>query len=314
LSGFFICSKLLNPFTGKAVYAAHRMSIFSKFKGDKLSPSWRFSAATGSIIWKLLISPDGILVGEERDPENKTGTLFAIDVRQGTTLFRDKKIDEPWWFNSEQATRENIYIHKFRKPDMPEPRGVTALNVKTGELRWEQPDVSMLFELDGKLYSQRDGYGGKEFFALDSLTGEVAEAFGSEHSEILSRRALVRDDDAGSQFSIPVLPEDEIFSEIAKLLGESLNITELRGSIDFAEYGKYIIFSYHERITNDANAALGNMLRNDIRILDTDKGDIVHSQTLNSQTPYPVPENFFINHGVLIYVKEKNEVVGISLA
>lgn len=292
----------------------NRMSIFSKFRGDKLSPSWRFAAAEGSIIWKLLISPEGILAGEERDPENKTGSLFAIDVRQGTTLFRDKQIDEPWWFNSEQATRENIYIHKFRKPDMPEPQGITALNVRTGELRWEQPDVSMLFELDGKLYSQREGYRGKEFFALDSLTGEVAEAFGAEHSEILSRRALVRDDDTSSQFSIPVLPEDEIFSEIAKLLGESLNINELRGSIDFAEYGKYIIFSYHERITNDANAALGNMLRNDIRILDTDKGDIVHAQTLNSETPYPVPENFFINHGVLIYVKEKNEVVGISLA
>lgn len=305
---------LLNPFAGNAVYAAHRMSIFSKFRGDKLSLSWRFSAAPGSIIWKLLISPDGILAGEERDPENKTGTLFAIDVEQGTTLFRDKQIDEPWWFNSEQATRENIYIHKFRKPDMPEPRGVTALNVKTGELRWEQPDVSMLFELDGKLYSQRDGYGGKEFFALDSLTGEVAEAFGSEHSEILSRRALVRDEDTNSQFSIPVLPEDEIFSEIAKLLGESLNINELRGSIDFAEFGKYVIFSYHERITNDASAALGNLLRNDIRILDSEKGDIVHAQTLNSETPYPVPENFFINHGVLIYVKEKNEVVGIQLA
>src|SRR6188768_3950509 len=106
----------------------NRMSIFSKFRGDKLSPSWRFAAAEGSIIWKLLISPEGILAGEERDPENKTGSLFAIDVRQGRTLFRDKQIDEPWWFNSEQATRENIYIHKFRKPDMPEPQGITALN------------------------------------------------------------------------------------------------------------------------------------------------------------------------------------------
>lgn len=290
------------------------MSILSFFKGSTLSESWSFSAAQGNIIWKLLISPNGILVGEERDPENKTGMLFAVDVESGAMLFRDKRIDEPWWFNSEQATRENIYIHKFRKPDMPEPRGVTALNINTGELRWEQPDVSMLFELDGKLYSQREGYRGKEFFALDSLTGEVVEAFGSEHAEILSRSTLVHNEDNHSQFSIPILPEDEMFQEIAIVLGNSLNAQELRGSIDFAEFGKYIVFSYHARITNDANAALRNLLRNDIHILDADSGHLVHAQTLNSSTPYPVPENFFINHGVLIYVKEKNEVVGIRLS
>lgn len=290
------------------------MSIFSRFKSaPTLSPKWRFTALQGSIIWKLLISPNGILAGEERNPDKKTGTLFSIDVEAGTILFRDKAIDEAWWFNSEQATTDNIYIHKFRKPDMPEPRGVTALHIRTGEMRWEQPDVSMLFELDGRLYSQREGYGGKEFFALDALTGAVVEAFGSEHSEILARRALVVDTDTSSQFSIPVMPDDEIFGEIKNILSSTLNIGELRGSIDYAEFGKYIIFSYHERITNDANAALGNMLRNELRILDSEKGDIVHSETLNIETPYPVPENFFINHGVLIYVKEKQEIVGIPL-
>src|SRR5437762_2854726 len=153
------------------------MSILSIFKSEKLKASWRFETKLSSaIIWKLLISPDGILVGEERDLDAKTASLFAIDVPSGKVLWREVTIDEAWWFNSERATSENIYIQKFRKPDMPEPKGIIALDIHTGLLRWEQPDVSMLFEHEGKVYSQREAMGRKEFFALDSKSGEVLEA------------------------------------------------------------------------------------------------------------------------------------------
>lgn len=287
------------------------MSIFSKTHTRKAL--WHFRAKPGQIIWKLLISPTGILAGEERHPDEKTASLFALDVTSGKTLWRDKQIDEQWWFNSEQATSENIYIHKFRQPDMPEALGILVMNIHTGDLRWEQPDVAMLFELNDKLYAQREGYGQKEFFSLDARTGEVLEAFGSEQDQILSLRALVVDQDMHSQFSIPVTPEDESFGAISGILSMTLSHGELRGSIDFAEYGNLIVFSYHERITTDANAALRNMLRNELRILDVTKGEIVYADTLNSETPYPVPENFFINRGVLIYVKEKSEIIGVSL-
>ncbi len=290
------------------------MGIFSKLTGNKRKALWRFAAAPGNIIWKLLISPTGILAGEERHPDNKTATLFALDVATGNTLWRDAQIDEAWWFNSEQATADNIYIHKFRKPDMPEAQGVLAIDISSGALRWEQPDVAMLFELNDKLYAQREGYGQKEFFSINTLTGEILEAFGSETDHILSLRALVTDQDQHSQFSIPVTPADESFAAIESILSTTIAETELRGSIDFAEYGDMIVFSYHERITNNPNAALGNLLRNELRILDVVKGEIVYSDTLNAETPYPVPENFFINRGVLIYVKEKTEIVGVSLA
>src|SRR5437016_6397019 len=148
------------------------MSILSLLKSKRLKASWRFGVRKDSeIVWKLLISPSGILAGEVRDTEEKTATLFALDVPSGKVLWKDAKLDEAWWFNSERATDERLYIQKFRKPDMPEPQGIIALDIHTGKLLWEQPDLAMLFEYEGKLYGQREAYGRKEFFALDAGTG-----------------------------------------------------------------------------------------------------------------------------------------------
>ncbi|MEP7235276.1 MAG: DUF4905 domain-containing protein [Ignavibacteriota bacterium] len=290
------------------------MGILSIFKSEKIKPLWRFGTKKPSeIIWKLLISPDGILAGEERDTEEKTASLFALKVETGEILWRDITIDEVWWFNSEKATADNIYIHKFRKPDMPEPLGIVAMNIQSGTIRWEQPDVSILFEFEGKIYVQRESLGRKEFFAIDSLTGEVLEAYGSGSENILALQSMVVDTDHHSVFSVAIRPEDEHFSAISNVMGDVLNIEDLRGTIDFAEYGKYIIFSYHERILNDPQSMLGNVLRNNLKVLDTEKGEIVYSDNPNAETPFPVPENFFIHRGVLIYVKEKGEVIGVSL-
>src|SRR6516164_6982 len=104
------------------------MGLFSRSKSYSLKPAWRFKAVPGKIIWRLLISPTGVLAGEERDPENKTSSLFAVDVPTGNVLWRNITIDEAWWFHTALITAENIYVHRFRKPDMPEPLGIIALD------------------------------------------------------------------------------------------------------------------------------------------------------------------------------------------
>lgn len=289
------------------------MSLLSRILGQKTLRGWEFDAHSGALIWKLLISPDGILAGEERHPDNKTGSLFAVNVSDGKPLWRDVTVDEAWWFTTELATKDTLYVHKFAKPDMPIPKGIIALDIRTGALRWEQPDVAMLFEQDGLLYTQREGFGGKEFFSIDPISGQIVEGFGSNQTELLSRRTPHETADEHSVYALPVLPEDELFTKIAGLLQDTDIAGDLRGSIDFAEYGPYIIFSYHERRTDSPEAALGNILRNTLRILDVSSGEIVHSETLNKETPFPVPDNFFIHRGVVIYVKERSRIVGIPL-
>ena len=301
------------------MFGGPEMSILSKIKPTRLKAAWHFATKKPSeIIWKLLISPDGILAGEERDTELKTASLFALEVVSGKVLWRDAHIDEVWWFNSERATSENIFIQKFRKPDMPEPKGIIAIDIRTGKLRWEQPDLAMLYEQSGKVYGQREAYGRKEFFALDSITGEVLEAIQNEDFSILNAEYSAGIIDTHSVYSLAITPEDELFVAIENILRDVLEVADLRGTIDFAEYGKYIVFSYHEKMSPKLSAQhlelhTGNVLRNRLKVLDKERGEIVYSDEPNASTPYPVPENFFIHRGVLIYVKEKREIIGVEL-
>ncbi len=55
------------------------------------------------------------------------------------------------------------------------------------------------------------------------------------------------------------------------------------------------------------------MLSNQMIIIAKDSGRLLFRETLHSKTPLPLPDNFFITHGTLIYVKEKRTLVGIAL-
>ena len=142
----------------------------------------------------------------------------------------------------------------------------------------------------------------------------MLEAFGTDSSEVDAARMMLSEIDTHSIYSTPLHPTSELFQPVADTLKDVLSIQEVRGSIDFAEFGdKYLIFSYHERAKQGAQAMLQNLLQNELKILDKEKNTIVFSETLNTETPFPIPDNFFINHGILIYVKDKRELTAVSL-
>jgi hypothetical protein len=293
------------------------MSILSFLKSEPkmaLKPKWRFApSGKENIVWKLLISPNGILTGEARDVEAKTGSLFAINVATGKVLWKEKRTDEAWWFGSELATERTLYLSNFRKPDMPEARGVIAIDIQTGNQRWEQPDVTLLFENGGRTYVARQRFSGREYFALDAHSGDILESYGEDESTIRAIASMVNEQDEHSVFTTPLVPEHDLYPMIGEMIHELMNVEDVRGAIDYAEFGKYLVFSYHDRMKSP-DAMLKNLLKNELRVLDREDGSVAFADVLNAETPFPIPENFFINRGILIYVKNKQEVLGIELA
>ena len=283
-------------------------------KKFKLKPLWTFEAQTpNEIIWKLLISPSGVLAGEERDIESKTGSLFAIDVTSGKILWRHVVLDEPWWFGSEKATDDTLYIQTFRKPDLPEAKGIIALDIRTGQERWKQPDMSFLFSNSGgKVYVMRQGYSRREYFALGAHSGEISETFGEDNSEVTTAGNLVNETDVHSHYANSLGEEDAYLHQAKALLREIVNEDDIRGPIDYLEFERYLIFSYHARLQRPQKM-LQNLLSNELIVLEKNTGDVLFSETLHSETPLPLPDNFFVSHHTLIYVKEKRTIVGLRL-
>ncbi len=291
------------------------MGILSFLKGSGLKRSWVIpTSGPDVLIWKLLISPNGILTGEERDVEKKTASLFALDVRTGKMLWRGRELDEKWWFGSERATDERLYLHRFRKPDMPEAKGIVTLDLLTGDTIWEQQELILIADLGEEAIAMKQGFERQDFFRLNAANGEVMEELGRDAVAI--RPLLEADEraDKHSSYTASISPGSEHFEAIEGLLRTVLTVENVRGSIDFLETGNFVIFSYHERITNNPNAMLRNLLRSELVVLDRLSGEIVFRETLHEETPFPVPDNFFINNDTLIYVKDKRELVGVRLA
>jgi hypothetical protein len=290
------------------------MGLFTTRKKSEIQKAWSLKTKDGdTVVWKLLISPNGVLVGEERNLRDRTSSLFALEVETGTVRWRGVGLNEAWWFGTERATEDTLYIQTFRKPDMPDPKGIIALDLASGKERWSNPDLIMLFDKGDELYAAREMFGMKEFIVLDSATGEIKESLGRDEETVRHIRLTLTEDDIHSLYSTPLDEQSELFQPVEALLKSTIGVKDIRGTIDYAEYGKHLIFSYHERGKASAQAMLDNMLTNELHVLDKDKGEIVYSDTLNKETPFPVPDNFFINRGTLIYVKEKRELLGIRL-
>lgn len=246
------------------------------------------------IIWKLLISPNGILTGEERDPNRKRGTLFAIDVRSGNTLWRHVTIGEHWWFDSQHVTTNTLFVQGFRSPDHPEPLGIIAIDVMTGTERWRHPKRTLLAATENDLLAEGNTPAGLEYLRLDMESGQILDSYGRTKPDLPE----------------PSLSNETHFAVHAgrdELAALDIDLSQVRGPIDSLTFNSYATFGLHTARKEST------MLSNEIVIVDRKTSHICYRETIHHETPLPLPENFFVSHGFLLYVKEKRTLVAVDL-
>jgi len=94
-------------------------------------------------------------VGEARDQDQKLVSFFALNAQSGVPLWRDLRLDEPWWAGIEAASDGVVLLHRFATPDMPQHKGILALDLKSGAQLWENRDVTFWFIRDGSVVAHR---------------------------------------------------------------------------------------------------------------------------------------------------------------
>ena len=105
------------------------MKLLQRIFGRGLPPGWEITP--GGIVWKLQPTPGGILIGEARDVEARTLSLFAVRPSTGEEIFTGIRLDEPWWIALEMTIGEIAILHSFPQPDMPTALGATAVDCAT---------------------------------------------------------------------------------------------------------------------------------------------------------------------------------------
>ncbi len=284
------------------------MKISSLFHHRHIVPHWTFT--TKGILWRLLFSDTNFIVGEDRDTEKKAVTFFCLNAQNGDALWKDVSYDEAWWIGIEAVVHDRLYLHGFRKPDMPEHNKITAVDLGTGNVLWRNDQYSFLYATPEKVIAFRDLFEKRIFYELNAATGE----FIAELKECPADAYEVKEGNHGrTDFLFPhVLSGDDENVSLRKLIEKSTHEEEIRGDIEYVQSNGSVIMNFHA-VVKPASGQAREVLQNRLHILDEHTGEVLFADVLNAETPAAVPDSFFVDHSTVYFVKERKTLAALEL-
>ena len=182
-----------------------------------------------------------MIVGEEREIESRTVSFFCVELSGGRSLWKEKEYGEQWWTGIETVYRDTLLLHGYASPDMPEHRGITAVDIATGELLWRNDEVTCAAAVRGHIRALRGHPGTRTAVELDRRTGAVLR----ELIENDAGSAGVNDETVAGVLSPAILREGADPSALPRLLGEAGIPGSLIGPVEYAELDDRVVCAYH---------------------------------------------------------------------
>ncbi|MFA7287758.1 MAG: DUF4905 domain-containing protein [Melioribacteraceae bacterium] len=248
----------------------------------------------------MLITPLGKLIIDSRDIDTKEAFFSCIDPETKKTIFKDFQLEEKYWIGIEAMIGDIIYLHKFTKPDMPGHKEIIAIDIMSQKILWTELKYSFLFAYENRIYCYFQKFEEREFVALDYLTGEIIDNFGSDYSKINERYEKSEKEKYSNEYKFP-----EIFTGIGLPETFSASITneeEVEGDIEYLLYEDFIFLNFHKKNGN-------GFLQNKFIAYSRDKNKIIYEEVLNANAKANVPGSFFVHRNYLYLLKEKTELI-----
>jgi hypothetical protein len=274
----------------------HAMKLFSLFSGSSLSPAWNYSAQ--HIVWRIMFSGTGHIIGEDRNTEARTVSFFCLDAATGKTLWQHKNFDEQWWIGVDAVHNNRLYLHGFRKPDMPEHKNIYAVDLNTAELVWKNTDCTFLAIQPPYIYGYKDLFERRVYYRLDENTGILLEELTALPDGVEPNIQYEKTD---FTFARPVSDNGTEAWNIARETKDYI-------SAESIEQDGFIVLNTYSR-----NLPPAEGLKNTLSVIDTTTKKKVYSDVLNRSTLYPVPDSFFADGNRVYYIKERKTFVAVDL-
>ncbi len=265
-----------------------------------------FSYSQDLNIWRILISELEQVVIEERDINKKEVFFSCIELESGKLVWKNKIFEnEKFWIGIEGTKSKYLFLHMFEKPDMPAHKKILTVDLTSGDLAWKNDDLTFYGFDDDFVYAFNKKLDSREFFKLKIADGEMVASLGNEEEAKVILDNLPEYDYSKYKFANMVgeNPDFQLQREIIqKVIGEN----KFLSLCEFIETDKYLVFNYYDKV---AQWSLVN------RLVVFAKSEEIPSmiETVNSSTPAPVPDSFFLYKNFLIFIKDKKELNVYSL-
>lgn len=268
----------------------------------KLKKKYRFDNKRQ--IWRILPTNDGKLIIEERENEKKQAYFHCLSLYTGKKILNNFQLEENFWVGIETVKDDTIFFHKFAKPDMPKHKGIFAFDINSKKIFWENPDLVYQFILHDKIYSYAEKFGGKKFYALNPLNGEIINELDQNYEMIndLREESFKEEDNKGYLF--PEVFEVELVDDdqVADLIKSLRNDFVISGKVEYIIKNQLLMMSFHE-VNSQRN------FTNHFKAVDLSKGKYILEEVINKETNLYFTDSFFVKDDLLFLLFGKSRLV-----
>jgi hypothetical protein len=249
------------------------------------------------IIWKLsLDASENLLVLEVRNEEDRSVNFSGLDVKNKMLLWQSASPENSWWMGLESAGDGKVYLHKYKDPQNPIHEGITVLDGKTGKEIWQDPKKTFLALSDGFVIASEGEDEDKKYLKLESKTGKAVQEL---DTKALFKARSNQKQNESLKNSFHFSAESPHFSKIAGFVKQITNMEPVTG-MDYLEYEEQVVISFY------LYAKEG--LENYLLVID-EEGNIRFKECLGTHLKGIALDTFFVFGDLLIFVKEKKEIV-----
>lgn len=277
---------------------------------NKLRPHWIFSQSGN--LWRFIFAGEDTIIGETRDIEKRLLYLFSLNIITGKTFLKDYMFEDGnYWISIESGSSDTIFLNRYQQPDLPYHKNIVALDIKTGNKKWENEEYLYFHHTEKEVYAYRQLFEDSEFVCLDITTGKRIEILEPDKKSMVYK---IRDNDDKILYK-DVIYSDELSSNnpdsnIRDIIDKEVSNTNYGGHIEYIVYKNFLIFNYYEKV-HDKNRQVS--LENRLRIFDISRKKRLYADVLNHHSAYRVPDNFLVYKNILLYLRNKKEIVAIKL-
>lgn len=191
-------------------------------------------------IWRILPHPDpdrNEWAIELREITEKKISFALIDLDGGAVKWISYPEGIDWWSSITGFGHNQIFIHHYRFPDLPEPTDLSALSVEAGKLLWTLPDYVLVRTLDkGLIQIATRQHGAFDYITADADTGWVSQDGYHGHTDTVAEIILKQ--------PVRYSAGKDYFAKLSSFLKKQLDVNN-PVCIDYLDCRPYMIFSYY---------------------------------------------------------------------
>ena len=257
----------------------------------------------GKQIWRILPTSNSKVVIEERDVKTKEVFFSCLEIESGKKIFNEFQFDEKNWIGIESVYNDMIFFHTYGKPDMPAHKSIIAFDILSKSVIWQNDNYVFSFIYDDKVYCYQQRYESRVFFALDYLTGNVADEFGTDAAKLQQSKEKAEKNFVKHNYLFPEYfkRNDDVNEEYQKYLQNVLTNNIIKGEVNYLKIENLLMFNYHE-------VSKTNTLNNIFTAVDLAKDKILLSETLDKNLVNLMPESFFVKDNFLFLIVDKTKL------